>query len=56
MGGYIKRSWIVVDEGVHWMHLAQDRGLWRVLVKKVVIFRRPQKEDNYVTGWAAASC
>jgi len=29
--------------GLDWLHLAQDRGQWRALVKTVVNFRGPQK-------------
>jgi hypothetical protein len=55
MGGYFNRSWIEREEGVDWIHLAQDRGLWRVLVKKAVNFRLPYKEGNYYIGWATVN-
>jgi hypothetical protein len=30
-------------EGVNWMHLAQDRERWRVVVNRVMKLRIPQK-------------
>jgi hypothetical protein len=37
-------------EGVDWIHLVQERGQWRDLVKTVMIFWVPQKAGNFLTS------
>jgi hypothetical protein len=41
-----KKGW----EGVDWMHLAQDRDQWRVLLNMVMNLRVPQKAENFLTS------
>jgi hypothetical protein len=36
-------------EDVDWIHLAQDRVQWQVLVNRVMNLRFPQKEGNFLT-------
>jgi hypothetical protein len=37
-------------EDVDWIHLAQDRDQWRVLVNTAMKFRVPLKEWNFLTS------
>jgi hypothetical protein len=37
-------------EGVDWMHLAQDRDQWRVLVNTVMNLRFPRKATTFLPG------
>jgi hypothetical protein len=39
-------GWEVVD----WIHLAQDRNQWRVVVKTVMNLRVPSKVGNFLTN------
>jgi hypothetical protein len=38
------------SEDVDWIHLAQDRDQWRVLVNTVMKFRVPYKMGNLLTS------
>jgi len=37
-------------EGVDWIHLAQDRDQWRVVVNTVMNLRIPEKARNFLTS------
>jgi len=41
-----KIGWEVVD----WLHFAQDRDFWWVLVNKVMKLRVPKKAGNFLTS------
>jgi hypothetical protein len=34
-------------EGVDWIHMAQERDLWRVLVNTIMNFRVPEKGEIF---------
>jgi hypothetical protein len=40
---------IIGWEGVHWMHLTQDREQWRFIMNTVTNFRVPYKEEIFLT-------
>jgi len=44
----LKELWC---ESVDWIHLAQDRVHWRVVVNTVMKLRGPQKAVNFLTLW-----
>jgi hypothetical protein len=37
-------------EGVDWIHLAQDRDQWQVVVNTVMNLRIPEKARNFLTS------
>jgi hypothetical protein len=41
--------------GVDWIHLAQDRDRWRVLVNAVMNLRVPQDVSNFSTSWGPSN-
>jgi len=44
--GLVETGW----EGVYWIHLAKDRGLWRSVVNTVMNLRAPLKAGNFLTS------
>jgi hypothetical protein len=50
--GKIILDWVLGKigwDGVDWMHLAQDRDQWRVLVNTVMNLQVPLKAGNFLT-------
>jgi hypothetical protein len=52
VAGRIILKWILEkqDEGVDWIHLAQDRDRWRALVNTIMNLRVPQRTGNFLTS------
>jgi hypothetical protein len=46
----LKRIFKKRDEGMHWIHLAQDRNIWRALVNAVMNIRFPQNAGNFLAS------
>jgi hypothetical protein len=42
-------------EGVDWIHLAEDRDQWWVLVNTIMNLQVPYKARNFLTSWANIS-
>jgi hypothetical protein len=42
------------DDGVDWIHVAQNRDQWRSLVNTLMIFRVPWNFVNFFSGWSTA--
>jgi hypothetical protein len=43
---YFKEIWL---EGLNWINLAQERGLWWAVVNKVMILQVAQNAGNFLT-------
>ena len=40
---------------MYWIHLVQNRGMWRALGNAVLNLPIPEKEENFLTGLRYAS-
>jgi hypothetical protein len=43
----------VMWEGVDWIHLAQDRVQWRLLVNTVIVLWLKYTAENFLITWAS---